>query len=270
MVFNFDVGFMNPLPTGSPEISPTLIIHDLRAELKIRAADGKDLYAGQLTLKAPFSFLQINQNWSVSLVREFNPYLLSSIEKLRPAKEIQFFIILYFASEFEGKVQSRSPVQVGQAAYRISKSDWVEAYLPQLGYKTVSLIEVPQLLDGDFSEAIANVNDAWKQYSMGDYRKVFADCRNAIDCLSEKIKSKGFVKQEPTENGKSKPVPNWNEFLDDEELGDVLAALNKKLFRLASIGAHGSTGRIIGREDAEFALMTTHAMVNLVVQKFKQ
>ena len=101
---------------------------------------------------------------------------------------------------------------------------------------------------------------------MGEYHRVLTDCRKAIESLSDNIKSKGFQK-EVTEEDKKKSVPDWNKFLNNEELGDAVATINKKISRLTSTGAH--PGRTICREDADFALMTTHAMVNLVVRKFE-
>lgn len=140
----------------------------------------------------------------------------------------------------------------------------MENYLPYLGIKTVSLIEIPQLIDSEFSEAINHINDAWKQYSMGEYHRVLSDCRKALESLSAKVKSEGYE----TSDEKDKVLPDWSKFLGDSELGDIVGTINKKLFRFASPGSH--TGRSINKEDADFILMSTHAMANLIINKFSE
>ena len=45
-----------------------------------------------------------------------------------------------------------------------------------------------------------------------------------------------------------------------------VGTINKKTKGLLSIAAH--TGRTINKEDADFALMITHAIVNLVAHQF--
>ncbi len=220
----------------------------------------------QLYLRYPINSFEINSNSSASLIFEMAPSELKTIEKLREAKDLQLKICGYLLTEFQNNPQIKNNSYF-ELTFRIPKSDWVESYLPALGFKTVSLIEVPQLLDADFAETIGHVDDAWKQYSMGEYHRVFTDCRKAKESLSEKIKSKGFEKEETIE-GKKVMVPDWDKFFENEELGDAIAVISKKLSRITSIGAH--PGRLICKEDADFALMTTHAMVNLVVRKFNQ
>ena len=231
-----------------------------------RTPDGKVVRVGQLYPKMPIGSLSINQNASLSLVLEMTPYRLSAIEKLRESKDLLLSISLFCNAKLELPPKTRNSLGF-RIELRIPKSDWAETYLPQLGFKTVALIEVPQPIEPEFSETIAYLNDAWKQYSMGEYHRVLTDSRKAIESLSDKIKSKGFQKEEVTEEGKKKMVPEWDKFLDNEELGDVVATVNKKLSRITSTGAH--PGRTICKEDADFALMITHAMVNLVVRKFE-
>ncbi len=106
-----------------------------------------------------------------------------------------------------------------------------------------------------------------KQFSMGEYHRVFTDCRKSKESLSTKIMSQGFEKDDVTQEGKKTKVPDWDKLFENEELGDAITVISKKLSRITSTGAH--PGRIICKEDADFALMTTHAMVNLVVRKYE-
>ncbi len=264
LVFNFSVNLSSRGSATNPSASNTLIITDFSAELKQKGQE-KEIYAGHLIPKALCSHMSLNCGYGLQLLLELDAHTLSAIEKLREAKDLLFTFHFRFYGEFEGEPQTRN-YQDFQLGIRIPKSDWVDNHLPALGFKTASLIEVPQLVDIEFAETIVYVNDAWKQYSMGEYHRVLTDCRKAIECLSDKIKSKGFEKEELLQDGKKKIVPDWDKFLDNEELGDAVATINRKISRITSTGAH--PGRIICREDADFALMTTHAMVNLIVRKY--
>jgi hypothetical protein len=224
-------------------------------------------FIGPLLPRQPFVSLYSDNRTVITLSLTTSPYILSRIEKVRESKEIQLAAYISFVGQMSVRPQNKTPISA-QIKFTIPKSDWVEKFLPILGFKTVSLIEVPQLINCEFNDTIDYLNDAWKQYSMGEYRKVFADCRNAIDCLTCLVKAKGFEKQETAQDGKNKPVPDWDKFFDNEELGDLIANINKKLFRLTSVGSHGSK-RCVDREDADFALMISHAMVNLVVRKYE-
>jgi len=265
LILTFELSLTMPSIT-QPVPANQLFISDLTAELSQRTTDGKIVHAGQLIPKMPIGSMSLNQNASLSLVFELNPYRLSAMEKLRESKDLQLVVALFCNAVFDMQPKARNTLCF-RIELRIPKSDWAETYLPQLGFKTVSLIEVPQPINPDFDETISYLNDAWKQYSMGEYHRVFTDCRKAKESLAEKIKSKGFEKEE-IQDGKKIMVPDWDKFFDNEELGDAVAVISKKISRITSTGAH--PGRLICKEDADFALMVTHAMINLVVRKFSQ
>jgi len=215
----------------------------------------------------PINPIAMNQVVTFSLIFELTPNRLSTMEKLREAKDMQLIVSMFCNYVIEPQPNSRNSLGF-RLDFRIPKSDWTETYLPQLGFKTVSLIELPQPAEPEFNEAIGHLNDSWKQFSMGEYHSVFPDCRKEKESLSEKIKSKGYEKEETTQENKKIMVPDWEKFFGNEELGEAIAVISKKLSRITSTGAH--PGRLICKEDADFALMTTHAMVNLVVRKYEQ
>jgi hypothetical protein len=221
-------------------------------------------YIGNLIPKNILESQTINSRGGFQLCLDSNVYEIGEIEKLREAKDLQLTITLWLVAEAKGDEKRTN--NCFQIRYRIPKSDWVENFLPALGVKNVSLIEIPQLTAPEFQETISLLNDAWKQYSLGEYSRVLSDCRKAMEITSQKVKEQGFVETVVNkESGEKNIYPDWNKFTENEELGDAMAAINRKLFRLSSTGAHGM--RNIAKEDANFVLMTTHAMVNLVVQK---
>ena len=268
LIFGFDFTQSNKpnapiLPTGLSALE----LGDFAVELKLVPQNsGNMIYVGYLIPRQPFVTLPANVRTNLTFNLDLDHHELREIEKLREAKDLNLLVNFFFTAENQSQPKTKT-MQSAQIIIKVPKSDWVEKFLPDLGVKTVSLIEIPQLIgDSEFSETISHVDDAWKQYSMGEYHRVLTDCRKAIECLAEKIKSKGFVKEEIAQEGKKIIVPDWDKFLVNEELGDVVATINKKISRITATGAH--PGRIICREDADFTLMTTHAMVNLILRKY--
>lgn len=164
-------------------------------------------------------------------------------------------------------MQQQPPVKYVESIFfdvRIPKSDWVEGILPQLKYKDVSLIELPRIEKPEFSDIIAKIDEAWKSYSMGEYDKVLTECRKAMEGLITVIKSKGF-QREIEEEGKKRIVPDWEKVLGHKEMGEIIEAFTRKIFHFTASGSH--YGKSINREDAEFAIMSTHALVNFIIKK---
>jgi len=101
---------------------------------------------------------------------------------------------------------------------------------------------------------------------MGEYDKVLSDCRKALEALGTKLKSQGFQKEVQDEKGKH-IVPDWERFLTNKDLGDIIGSINQKLYGFTSPGAHA--GKSINREDADLSLMATYALVQFVISKLK-
>jgi len=88
------------------------------------------------------------------------------------------------------------------------------------------------------------------------------DCRKALEEVSTAIKQAGFVRKES--NGRE--VPDWKRVLQSDTISDACKNIFRKLNKFTAPGAH--TGRSINKEDALFALMTTHALIYYIVEKF--
>jgi len=188
-------------------------------------------------------------------------YGLSQIEKLRNGKDLNFMV--------EGSLMVENAQQpplraIGrlQFQYRIAKSDWVENILQRIKFKDVVLVEIPKIEKPEFEETENHLNDSWRQYARGEYDKVFTECRKALESLGKKIKDAGYEKMQ---TDSSRKVPDWGKLLGDENLGDILGTIDKKILGFVAVGAHA--GKSINREDADFALMITHALVSLIVNK---
>lgn len=168
--------------------------------------------------------------------------------------------------EVHQQPQTRSSSSV-TVSFRIPKSDWVEKILPQLKYKDVALLEIPRLEDVEFADVVEYINAAWKYHSMGEYSQVLGECRKALETLTTKVKNKGLEK-EVMEEGKRRIILDWNKLLGSDEIGEIVGSICQKTWGFVTPGAHA--GKTINREDADFALMVTHAMANFVSRKLHQ
>ncbi len=256
---DFDVHYA--LGPGQPGYN--IILSFGKSELKIITKAGENLYAGMLVPEQPTFTLLPNSSFSTRLFADFDHYRLSQVEKIREGGDLQARIELFFIAELQQQPSVKYPATTS-FNIRIPKSDWVEKILPDLKYKEVSLIEIPKIEKPEFSDTIIKINEAWKMYSMGEYDKVLAECRKALESLIAIIKNKGFSK-EIEEEGKKKTVPDWEKALGHKEMSNIMEVFVQKLFGFLSRGSH--YGKPINREDAEFAIMTTHALVNFVEKK---
>ena len=93
---------------------------------------------------------------------------------------------------------------------------------------------------------------------LGNPRKIAAD---EMKKLRRSIKEYGFVDEKIEEGDK----PDWNSLLGSQSVGKMFKQIEQQIWRFSSIGAH--SGKAINREDADYAVMITHAMVNLVISK---
>jgi hypothetical protein len=236
------------------------------SKLKIISKEGQVIYTSSLIQDSPFPRMSPDTPTTTRFYTELDHYRLAQVEKIREGGDLQIRMELSFIINIYsfGNLAMRLPSGVSIDG-RIPKSDWVERILPQLKFKDVSLIEIPKIENPEFGEVINEINDAWKQYSMGEYDKVLTGCRKAMEALGNIVKNKGLEKEVPDEKGEKKTVPDWEKAVGDEKIGEIIAAFVKKLFGFLSPGSH--YGKSINREDAELAILTTHALANYVARK---
>jgi len=235
------------------------------SKLKIISKGEQSIYASSLVQDSQSSFMAPSTQTTIRFYAELDHYRLAQVEKIREGGDLQIlmelsFIINMYSSGYPARQFSSVSIDV-----RIPKSDWVERILPRLKFKDVSLIEIPKIENPEFSDVVGEINDAWKQYSMGEYDKVLTGCRKAMEALGEIVKDKGFKKETMDEKGEKKTVPDWEKAVGDEEIGEIITVFVKKLFGFLAPGSHH--GKSINREDAELAILNTHALANYVARK---
>lgn len=240
-----------------------LNISNLTLRLSI-IAKGATYPIGELIPAQTFFSLQTGNKVYIYCDLSLDHYGLGQIEKLRESTDLRLRIDGGFLAENQQQPQSKNYVSFSHDL-RISKSDWVEDILPRMKYKEVMLVEIPKLIEPQFEGMSVYLIDAWRQYSMGEYDKVLTECRKALEELSKTVKSKGFEKEAGNSQGERKKVPDWEKLLNNSDSGNIIGGIHQKLLGFVAPGAHA--GKAINREDADFALMVTHAIVNLVIRK---
>jgi len=182
-------------------------------------------------------------------------YVISQLEKFRDGKDLQLQMLLRFIAK--GQVpQPFSVFPQLNLPIRIPKSDWVEVYLPKLKFRDVQLLEFPKLDGPNFKEAVDHLNNAWRQYGFGEYDKVLEECRKTLEAAKELVKKKDMLKEDEVD---------WKQILQSERAGEFVSNVQKNVWGYNSRGAH--IGKSINREDADFALLTTHALLVLLTKK---
>jgi hypothetical protein len=206
----------------------------------------QNYYGGSAPLNTPLSY---------TFGLDLDYFALSQLEKLRDGKDLQ----LQMLARLVAKAQTPQPFSTSFQtilSIRIPKSDWVEVCLPSMKFKDVLLLEFPKLDSPNFKEAVDHLNNAWKQYGFGEYDKVLEECRKALEKAKELLKKKDMLKDDEV---------NWKEILQSETAGEYVSNVQKNVWGYNSRGAH--IGKSINREDADFALLTTHALLVLLTRK---
>ena len=133
--------------------------------------------------------------------------------------------------------------------------------MPNLKYKDTILIEIPKITI-EFAQIANHLDSAWKQYSSREYDKVLTDCRKALEALKTDLRNRDFVRQTMEEK---EPRIDWEKITGNKDTGEIIGIIFQKLWAFDTPGAH--TGKAINREDANFALMSTHAIIDLAIKK---
>jgi hypothetical protein len=256
----FEVDVHHVIPPGQSAYN--IVLSYAKSELKV-ISKGGPIYVSMLISDQPFYLLPPASVASSRFYAELDHYKLAQIEKIREGRDLQISMELTFVAE----VQQQPPIKQTKVIFineRIPKSDWVENILPQLRFKDVFLLEIPKIEKPEFSEVVDKINEAWKQYSMGEYDNVLTECRKAMEALITIIKNKGFQKEITDEKGK-RVVPDWERVLGHKEIGNIVEVFVQKLFGFLAPGSHYS--KSINKEDAELAIMNTHALANYVAKK---
>jgi len=216
---------------------------------------GNGFYVGLLMPQVYYGPIQPNNPYGYSFGLDLDFYSISQIEKIREGKDLQLQLQLKFVV----KAQAPQPITMSPGMnipVRIPKSDWVESYLPQLKFRDVFLLEFPKLENAEFRDAVSHLNSAWKQFGLGEYDKVLEECRKALEAAKDTAKTKGLLKEDEVD---------WEQILEGDRAGSYVSSVHKGVWGFNARGAH--IGKSINREDADFALLTTHALFVLLTKK---
>ena len=155
----------------------------------------------------------------------------------------------------------------------IPHSHWVDKILPGLGYGKVKLIEVPipeKIVPDTFQKALTELQEAQRYFVEGDYDKVVAHCRSAVQLIPESLKINLSGIENPSFNDKMKRfLDEFSSFLNDSKR-DALETIIRAIWRLSSVSHHPSPSGYFNRADAEAISHVTTTLIAYVGKLLKQ
>jgi hypothetical protein len=221
---------------------------------------------------------------NIDFILVLDHYILSQVEKFRKCDNLYLEADLR-AQGYTIEKGEFHEHELNRERVTVHKSNWVEEILPELNYKHVTLIEVPVLESKDFVDVIAEVDEAWRQYSMGDYKQVLTHCRSALDGIATKIREAGFKMKEEEEflcqqcgqvstkssNNKEKgkrTVPDWKAFFGDDKIAHSIKEIYRNTRAYTVPGTH--FGKTFGMDEANFVLFQTYSIVKYILSRFEE
>jgi HEPN domain-containing protein len=158
-------------------------------------------------------------------------------------------------------------------SFSIPHSLWVDKILPHLGYGKVKLIEVPipeKIVPDTFQKALKELQEAQRYFVEGDYDKVVAHCRSAVQLIPESLKTDLSGIEKPSFNDKTKKfLDEFSSFLNDSKR-EALETIIKATWRLSSVPHHPSPSGYFNRADAEAIYQVTTTLIAYVGKLLKQ
>jgi hypothetical protein len=158
--------------------------------------------------------------------------------------------------------------------FSIPQSHWIDKILPGLGYGKVKLIEVPipeKIVPDTFQKALTELQESQRYFVEGDYDKVVAHCRSAVQLIPEarSIDLSGLDK--PGFNDKVKKFLEQNLSILTNSKREFIENIIKATWKLSSIPHHPSSSLgYFNRADAEAIMLVTTALLAYVGKLLKQ
>lgn len=232
-----------------------------------REGNFPNIFIGEANTETLIHSWTLYDTRTLDFVLRLDHHLLSQIERLRGNAKLSLLLRTRLVYTSDNDARPRE-VEFDLDILEIPKSKWVEEILPQLGFKNVALIELPQLEFPLLQAAIDNLNQAWKKYSMGETNDVFVRCRTVLEELGTYLRKNGFETKFKDANGNDKPIPDWDKFLNHKNKGDILGIINQKINGFVAPGAHA--GSVVDIHEAYFALLQTYSMAYYVIEHARQ
>jgi len=230
-------------------------------------SEEKKLFAGALHFEFSMIELNVGGHHSTSAHLVLDPYRILQIEKIRANKNIKATLNMQFSILKRERQSVRfSNTTTGTLQFEIAQSKWITEFLPAFNYREVSLIEVPKLESDQYSRVIEYLDDAWRYNFMGQYDIVLINCRRAIEELGDIVRGFGFSMKKSLDDGREITVADWRSYLNQGEVGKYFEEITESIRRFCNRAAH--SGKSINKEDADYALLATHATANFLLWNF--
>jgi hypothetical protein len=144
----------------------------------------------------------------------------------------------------------------GHISFEIEQSQWVKKILPELGYKSIKLIELPgasEVIPEEYSLSLIELDEARRYFTNGEYDKSVAHCRSAIEPFKRKLPElKNFLQSQSEFRWANEVMVATDEWLDK---------MIKATWSFTSKPHHVPSISHFGRTDAEILMMITTAII---------
>lgn len=250
-------------PGEGKQLQPFIL---LSVEAKLRTYNSSSDIASAVCLQN----YSVNSKYTYRIKLEFvlTNYKLGKIEEKRIDNFIGTLDLTFRALNFDSFVvpvnnerKSIKTIKDIRNAYcnlnfEIPQSYWITKLLPGLGWNASRLIELPitnELIPEEYSQSLGELDKANEYYLKGDYDKVVAHCRSALDPIKASWK-------------KLKPLfksDSENEWIDaiNTSTSNWLDTMINKTYQLCSKTHHNSTIGHFDQHSSQIVLMTTVAVV---------
>jgi len=224
-----------------------------------------------LPMQVPSSRQNLAAGLSLNFVcsRAYIQYLEEERARTNPRQNLQLLMRLWgsvgiIRPDTSPAAQLRdsglSPFKTqNDARLRIARSDWLDIYLPNLGYPEARTVELPQLqadtMAAELRLAVERLNQAMAHFDHEEYRQAVHFCRQARDALLGDDKTTWTTTVLVPVIGKEKA----------DMVNDSIRALN----HLGHPASHGESTIEVDRESARFVVGILTLVLRYIDQKLK-
>lgn len=141
-------------------------------------------------------------------------------------------------------------------SFEIPQSLWITKHLAGLGWQASSIVELPssnELIPEEYSSSLTELSKANEYFNKGDYDKVVAHCRSAIDPIRKKL-------PELKSLNTSKSSYEWIDSVNESTF-NWLDKLTKETGNFASKTHHTPSTGHFSRHEAQVVQMITTAII---------
>ena len=158
--------------------------------------------------------------------------------------------------------------------FSIPQSHWIDKILQGLGYGKVKLIEIPipeRIVPDTFQKALKELQESQRYFVEGDYDKVVAHCRSAVQLIPEARPIDLSGVDRPSFNDKAKKFLEQNLSILTNSKQEFIENIIKATWKISSISHHPSSSLgYFNRADAEAIMLVTTALLAYVGKLLKQ